>query len=267
MRGNMKIIAVDDEKLALESILNIIRRVRPSAAVTGFQDALSALDFVAKHSCDVAFLDIEMREMNGVTLAKKMKSLNPKINIIFTTGYAEYRKDAFELHASGYVEKPVTPERVLEELAELRHPVISRNAAKLRVKTFGNFEVYADGKPLDFRYSKSKEMFAYLIDRNGALCSNGEIMSVLWEDEDHISYMKNSRADMINTLKKCGHEDVVVRQWGRLGIDPEKIECDYFAWNKGDVRAINAYRGEYMNQYSWAEITHASLQTSFEEQK
>ncbi|MDO4554652.1 MAG: hypothetical protein Q4B70_05850 [Lachnospiraceae bacterium] len=193
-------------------------------------------------------------------MQKKIKLLCPRLNIVFTTGYADYHKDAFAMHASGYVEKPITPEKIEAELNELRYPVISQDEKKMRVRTFGNFEVYVDGKPIDFRYSKSKEMLAYLIDRNGALCSNREIMSVLWEDENHISYMKNSRADMIQTLKQCGQESVILRQWGKIGVDTSKIDCDYFAWNRGEISAINTYRGEYMSQYSWAELTHAMLE-------
>lgn len=257
----MRIIAVDDEKLALESLVSAIENVAPSGQVCGFRNALRAEKFVEEHPCDIAFLDIEMREMDGVTLAKKMKLIRPNINIIFTTGYGEYRKDALDMHASGYIEKPVTEEKIKREMDELRHPIVRRKKTKkLKVRTFGNFEVYAGLSPMKFRYNKSKELLAYLIDRNGTLCSNREIMSVLWEDEEHISYMKNSRADLIDVLKKNNYEDVIVRQWGKLGILPEKLDCDYFDWLKGDPKALNTYRGEYMSQYSWAELTHATIE-------
>ncbi|MDO4554653.1 MAG: response regulator [Lachnospiraceae bacterium] len=69
----MKIIAVDDEKLALESVISAIKKVKPEESVTGFRDAQEALHFIEENACDVAFLDIEMREMDGITLAKKNK--------------------------------------------------------------------------------------------------------------------------------------------------------------------------------------------------
>ena len=53
-----------------------------------------------ENGCDIAFLDIHMRGMNGVELAKGLKQINPKMNIIFVTGYDEYTGDAMRLHAS-----------------------------------------------------------------------------------------------------------------------------------------------------------------------
>lgn len=57
----------------------------------------------------MAFLDIQMRNINGVELAKEIKLLNPQINIVFTTGYTDFMKDALEMLVSGYVMKPITP--------------------------------------------------------------------------------------------------------------------------------------------------------------
>ena len=51
---------------------------------------------------------------------------------------------------------------------------------KVRFQTFGNFEVFIDGQPVKFKYNMTKEMLAYLVDRNRALCTNNEIMAVLW---------------------------------------------------------------------------------------
>ncbi|MDD3369350.1 MAG: response regulator [Lachnospiraceae bacterium] len=107
----MRIIAVDDERIALEGLISAIKKVVPEE-IRGFRSSEEALQYVKNNPVDVAFLDIEMREMNGVTLAKHLKAICHSINIIFTTGYGEYRECAFALHASGYVTKPVTPEKI-----------------------------------------------------------------------------------------------------------------------------------------------------------
>ena len=135
----MVIVAADDEKLALESLMSAIRKAAPDGEVHGFRRAEEALSFVKDHSCDIAFLDIEMRGTNGVELARKIKEENPKVNIIFTTGYSEFMEDAFRLHASGYVMKPVTPEKILAELQDLRHEVQPEEKKRVRIQTFGNF--------------------------------------------------------------------------------------------------------------------------------
>ena len=51
----------------------------------------------------------------------------------------------------------------------------------------------------------------------------------------------------------------MIKKWNYLAIDPERIDCDYYNFLAGDVRAINSYTGEYMSNYSWAEFTTAYL--------
>ena len=80
----MVIIAVDDERLAVESIIKSIRSVAPGAEVYGFRSGVSALDFLESHPVDVAFLDIEMRDMNGMDLAAQIRRRFPRMNIVFT---------------------------------------------------------------------------------------------------------------------------------------------------------------------------------------
>ena len=251
----MEIIVVDDEKMALENMQAILAREIPDAQVRFFRKPKEALEHVEQEHCDIAFLDVEMREMTGVELAQQIKEISPYTNIVFTTGYAEYAGKAMELHASGYILKPVTEEKIRIELENLRHPVEERPKSRLLIRTFGNFEVFFNGAPLDFQYKKTRELLAYLVDRKGALCTNAEIIKVLWNDEDESSknsYLKNIRSDLLNGLRGVDCEDIISRQWGRMGIIPEKVQCDYYDFLKGDTRAINAYRGEYMDQYEWA---------------
>lgn len=261
----MVIIAADDEKLALECLTDTLKKAVPDGEIHSFRNPEETLAFAKEHSCDIAFLDIEMRGTNGIELAKRMKLINPKVNIIFTTGYSDYMGDAFLLHASGYVMKPVTPEKILAEMENLRHPVMPLEQKRVRIKTFGNFEVFADGHPVKFQYNKTRELLAYLVDRNGSLCGNAEISDILWEDDrisDHNSYLKAIKSDLLSVFEKLECEDFLVRQRGKLGIRPEKVDCDYFDWLSGKPYAINAYRGEYMMQYSWSEFTHGSLEAA-----
>lgn len=260
----MNIIAVDDEKLALEGVITAINKAKPDAKVQGFRHGIDAINHIENNSCDVAFLDIEMREINGIELAKKLKVINPAINIIFVTGYSEYTTEAFGLHASGYVMKPVTADKIQHEIDDLRYPVQNVLNNRVRFQTFGNFEVFIDDQPVKFQYSKSKELLAYLVDRNGALCTNNEISNILWENEDssinHSSYLKNIRKDLISTFEKYNCDNIFIRQRGLLGIDTSLVDCDYYDWVNGKIEGINAYRGEYMVQYSWSEFTHGEIE-------
>ena len=256
----MIVLAVDDEKLALEALSEAIAQADAGAVVHAFRHASEAIRFAEENTCDVAFLDIEMREMRGIDLAKKLKGIQPQLNIVFATGYDNYRGDAFDLHVSGYIMKPITADKVRIELDNLRHPLEPVAKNRVRFQTFGNFEVFIDNAPLHFKYEKTKELLAYLVDRRGALCSGAEIMTVLWEDEGHESYFRNIRKDLTDTLtqKDCG--DILFQQWKNLGINKDKVDCDLYDYLDGVPQAMNAYKGEYMIQYSWAEETYGDLE-------
>lgn len=259
----MRAIAVDDRKLPLEALIEAIQEAAPDIELTSFRNPLDALAWEGIRGIDVAFVDIDMPGMNGIEFAHKLKLINPKVNIIFATGYSEYAGDAMGLHASGYLMKPITPEKVRHELDDLRHPVEGTRSRRLFVRCFGNFEVFVDGKPLAFERSRTKELLAYLVDRRGAVVANNEIEAVLWEDaasERSVhSYMRTLTADLRRSLEREGLGDVLVKRRGAQGVDPNTFDCDFYDFLEGKPSAVNAYQGEYMSQYSWAEMTLAQL--------
>ena len=254
----MRIIAVDDEKIALEALAGAIKAIVAEDEVVTFRYPEDALEYAKENFCDIAFLDIEMVGMSGTELAEKLKEYNSEINIVFCTGYGNYRDKAFELHASGYLVKPITPEKVKRELENLRRPILEKK--RLKVQTFGNFEVYLNGKPLNFKYRRTKELFAYLVDRGGSMCSVGEIIGILFEDESgREDYFQKLRRDLLTTLEEAGCESVILHKRGMLGVVITEIQCDYYDCLNGKKDFATSYFGEYMSQYSFAEYTNAQL--------
>jgi len=257
----IRVLVVDDEKLIRDGAARIIAGCIPGADMVVCGTPSEALAEVEKRPFDIAFLDVEMPGMNGVELARRIKEIAPDTNIIFSTAYPQYAGDAFALHASGYITKPLNRDKVLAELGDLRHPVDSDDRG-LRVQAFGNFEVFYDGKPLRFRYAKTKELLAYLIDRNCAVVDIGEIRATLWDDDvDRTSYIKQLRKDLLDTFREIGAEDAIVVMRGGIGVIPAKFKCDFFDYLAGDAKGISSYHGEYMQQYSWSEATHGSLES------
>ena len=260
----MKIFAIDDEVLALEDLLSAIRAVAPEADVRGFSLASDALDALeAGQACpDVIFTDIQMPGINGLELAVRLKTRAPEGRIVFVTAYSQYAVESYKVRAHGYLLKPVTPEQVREELDALPRPA-APSAEKLRVRCFGSFEVFWQGRPLEFSRQKTKELLAYLIKEQGAWCSADEIVSDLWEDskddQSAKGYLRVLTNDLLATLRPIGMQDIVKKKRGLLAIDAEKLDCDYYRMLAGDMEAINAFHGEYMTQYGWAEILTGAL--------
>lgn len=246
----MNVIVVDDERLILNAEVSAIKRVLPTATVYAFQKYRDALEFAQENQIDIAFLDVNMMGITGLQLAKDLQAYNAKMNIIFCTGYSEYSLEAHDLYCSAYLMKPITDEKLQKALSHLRYP-ISEKIEGFYVKCFGNFEVYKDGVPIKFKNKKTKEIFAYLIDRQGATVSTKEMMAVFYED-DKESYIRNLRADLNNTFEALGLNDVLIRNGGDVGVNVKKIECDYYNYLGGNKALFN---GEYMSQYSFAETT------------
>ena len=118
------VIVVEDMPALLRGTVRMAQEALPDAAITGFENAIDALAYAAAHSVRIAFLDIELDErMNGVELAKRLKELHPRVNIIFLTSFGEYAQDAHDLYSSAYVRKPITAEKIREALDNLRFPV------------------------------------------------------------------------------------------------------------------------------------------------
>jgi len=246
----MKILLVDDEQLQLLRLENACKKVLPDAEFFSYTNPVKAFEENKDNSIDLAFLDIEMPGINGIQLAKKLKKNNPKIKIIFVTAYNEYALDAYKVRASGYITKPVNENKIQEEINELGSVIDFKPTKKLQIKCFGNFEVFHNGEPVRFFYKKSKEAFAYLVDREGSAININELNAVLWE-EDHPSYLRNLIADIQYTLKSIGSEDVFVKRNNECYIDVNKVDCDAYEYKKGNPDAVRMYRGDYMSQYSW----------------
>ena len=246
----MRILLVDDEQLQLLRLENACKKVLPDAEFFSYTNPVKAFEENKDNNIDLAFLDIEMPGINGIQLAKKLKKNNPKIKIIFVTAYNEYALDAYKVHASGYITKPVNENKIQEEINELGSVIELKPTKKLQIKCFGNFEVFHNGEPVRFSYKKSKEAFAYLVDREGSAINVNELNAVLWE-EDHPSYLRNLIADIQNTLKSIGAEDVFIKRHNECYIDVNKVDCDAYEYKKGNPDAVRMYRGEYMFQYSW----------------
>ena len=260
----MLIFAIDDEPRALRVLHNAIAKAAPSARIMDYPLGTTAVEAIEEQGLrpDAVFSDIKMPGLDGLALAVRIKQASPDTKIVFVTAYSEYALDAIHLRATGYLMKPVEPERVREEL-EFIAPALAEETGRLRIRCFGSFEVFWNDRPLLFERRQTKELLAYLVDREGAVCTAEEIASVLWEDETDMRAAKHRLRQLVNDLKKTlvgiGMEDLLIRRSGQLAIRRDGVDCDYYRMLGGDMQAANAYRGEYMEQYSWAEFTAGRL--------
>ena len=251
-------ITVDDERPMLKALTDIVKLSPEIEEVYDFSTCSSALEWISTNSADVAFLDINMRGMGGLALAEKIAEFQPECKIVFCTGYEEYALNAIQLRCSGYLMKPVTSEAVQKEIDYIKGK--NPDVALLEVKCFGNFEVLKNGEPLTFKRTKAKELFAVLVDRNGAGMTGKQICAVMWpentDDVKNMDYLRHLVGDLKKALANVGAEKVFCQEGYNYRIDTDRLNCDYHKFLK---TGKPQFRGEYMSQYSWAEDTLSLL--------
>ena len=251
-------VAVDDEALMLGALVAAIEVSPDITSVAKFSDCEEALEYVKSNSADIAFLDINMRGMGGLALAEKIVAARPACKIVFCTGYEEYAIPAFKLHASGYLMKPISAEDVQAEIDNIKG--VRSQEKLLTVNCFGDFEVYAKNEKVIFKRLKSKELFAFLVDRKGAGMTARQICAVLFPDDmddaKNSAYLRQLVMDLKTTLKALGAENVLCHETPCYRVDTSHIKCDYISYLE---TGKPEFHGEYMTQYSWAEETCAML--------
>ena len=259
----MTIMVVDHSAKALAQTAEIVKALRPEDTLLRFESSVDALAEARKQEIDVAFIEVDMPELHGLDLGRYLVELHPMINLIFLSKKYSHAYDALMLHASGYLVKPVGEAEVRRELEDLRHPESQKNQKRVFAQTFGNFEFFVDGKPVQFKYSRTKEIVALLVNNRGAQTTNGEIIAALWEDdgdpEKKASYLRNLRQDLQNTFTRLKLTDLIHKQRGSMAIATDRIDCDLYDWVAKKDKSRYRYMGDYMNQYSWAETVHAEL--------
>ena len=123
MNEPLRILVVDDERVAQLGAVAAIEEVLPQAMCAGFGRPSEALAYVQAHPVAIAFLDIELGRTSGLDFCRELLELSPYANVVFLTAYREYSFDAWESGACGFLLKPVTPDAIRAQLTRLRYPV------------------------------------------------------------------------------------------------------------------------------------------------
>ena len=119
----MNIIILDNHKLIIAEIKRQVLAVLPGAECVCFTKQREAIEHTKKHRVDVALLDVDMPGLNGIEVAELMCRINPRLNIIFVTGYPEYALQAFAVPVSDFIVKPVSEDALRSSFQKLRFPL------------------------------------------------------------------------------------------------------------------------------------------------
>ncbi len=217
--------------------------------------------------------------MGGIELATKLKAINKNIEIIFITGHDNHALEAFRSGARAYLVKPYMEEELAETFVFLRklfhdtEPEVHFNEdmhGRVKITTFGRFDLYIDNSPVVFKTAKSKELFAFLIDNKGATVTSAEIFTNLWEYKEYTkstsSYVRKAVAALKEKLEELNISCLVNFNRNAVNIDMNYFkngfaDCDYYSILKEEKKHLREYNGYYMMQYAWAEESISVIET------
>ncbi len=150
----------------------------------------------------------------------------------------------------------------VDDTKEEKESVLPENRT-VSIRTFGYFDVFVGDKPIAFSNKKAKELLALLVDRKGGYITSEEAIGFLWEDE-HANSVTFARYRKValrlkNTLEEYGISDIIETVDGKRRVVMEKVHCDLYNYLTGKEEYSQLFKGSYLTNYSWGEITLGEL--------
>lgn len=254
----MNAILVEDDVISRDMLTWMIGKMNRLNQLITFANATEALRFLSekKVSVDLAILDIQLPDLNGLELARRCRQIRPQMQIMFETTSEDYAMDALRMKAVGYILKPYCKEDI-EYALDLALLLQKNQKIKIFARTFGHFDLFVNEKPVCFKSAKAKELLALLVDRQGGVVTSEQIIATLWEnrpkDEATLNLASKISSTLRKELKQAGIENIVSFSRGVRNLKTENLECDLYDLLKGSKEAASNYYGEYMSGYEWAE--------------
>ncbi|MCC8026475.1 MAG: LytTR family DNA-binding domain-containing protein [Clostridium sp.] len=126
----MKILVIDDERPARKELIHQILDLYPDSLIQEADSGLAALECISSQAFDLLFVDINLNDMEGTTLAGAAKKILPNAQIVFATAYSQYAVRAFELGVNNYILKPFDPERLWRVLEKCHRDYLALREAE-----------------------------------------------------------------------------------------------------------------------------------------
>jgi len=108
----MRIAVIDDERPARSELIHLLLEIAPDAVISEADSGAAALELISRTAFDIVFIDINLGDINGTSLALAVQQILPKANIVFATAFSEYAVKAFEIGVSNYILKPFSKDQL-----------------------------------------------------------------------------------------------------------------------------------------------------------
>lgn len=229
----IRAIVVDDEWYILEELSDLIENTGIIKVVKRYENPVKALEEIGEASPEIAFLDIEMPEIDGLQLAEKLQEKNPQLMIAFITSWNQYAVQAFDLNAIDYIMKPIRLERFNQMIERIRNEVGAKRSVQsnvLKIECFNRLQASVGGIPVKWERAKAEELFAYLLMNHRKYIHKDAIIDDLWPDYDPakaLSILQTSICKIRNVFSSI--KNIRIDYSGsKYCLVVTNAQCDYF---------------------------------------
>ncbi|WP_256762194.1 response regulator [Cohnella sp. WQ 127256] len=288
----IRVMLIDDEEDALDLLEILLGQIGNVKVVGRYINPVQAIEALGNSAVDAVFMDNQMPGMKGTEAARVIRSMIPQIPIVFTTAYAEYAVEAFEIQSTDYLLKPLTIDRLQNTVARIQQSLPEsvnqmRQSASITptVYCLGGFHVRLSGdagKMLTWKTKKEKELCAFLIHYAGKSVNTASIIEALWPGYDLnkaktylytcLSYLRRTLTEnhIAIHIRKADQGFVAVMDGPTVDVTEfEQLLSNAMAEEEMDEKFYDKmnrkYTGEYMEacDFSWATARQLEIKASY----
>lgn len=193
----IKIAVVDDEQIIIDETKKFIERFLNSHSLNfklyTFNDGKDLL--LNKEPYDLIFLDIEMKTLDGIDTAIQIRNYDMNVPIVYITSFSKYWRSAYQVHAFGFIEKPIHYEKIANVLNDFIQMCSEKSSGSVTLKTDEGTVVQNTNEIYYFLIDKRKVCTAYTFKRNFVVKEN---LNAIYEQLDNVQFYRPHRCCIVN---------------------------------------------------------------------
>lgn len=284
----MQVVIIDDEPAMLLVMKQMLVRLQGVKVVGSFRDVASALDYIEREQVDLAFVDIKIRDGDGLALAKRMRQMQPDVDIVFVTSHKEFALEAYQSYPLDYIVKPMTMKRLEQTVARSARRLAAdgeQGENRLTIQVLGAIEVSStQAGTVRWISQKSLEVFAFLLLQEGRSVSKSRLIDVIFGEmplKNAETYLYTAIYQLRKALAAHGFKAMVKSGHEQYRLDLANTEADFVLFEQqiqqiGPIDAANVglaialerrYSGDLLEDmsYVWAVAARERLGTLYEQ--
>lgn len=250
-------IIVDDSSICVNMLWDICSEFS-QLNLQCFTNSEDAVSFCKSSLVNLAFLDVDMPNLNGLRLGQILRNINPDVMLIYVSSKEDSCPTAMRLKADGYIFKPYSISDI-SRIIERAYIISEKLQKSLFARTFGTFELFKGCEPIRFSNAKAKELLALCISYEGCPVNMETAISTLWPDRPINERSKRLYRKAISSIKDtiALYTDIEIfgNSRGSCYVYPSNLYCDHFLYKSNPTKYSYLAKEPYLKNYIWSKVS------------